>query len=113
MAPHQIDTRALADSLPDVTTRDRHDMPRMAECRDIGADDPRAECETLDSRVADTGARVELVARWAGWECAGSCMRWANGAFLIRFETRDGTRGSRAFKPADAERAARLFARMQ
>ncbi|WP_412506159.1 hypothetical protein [Roseovarius sp. SYSU LYC5161] len=108
------ETRCAADraNLPDVTTRDRRDMPATAGAGEIGSDDPRAEFEVLDSRTTETGAKIDLAARWAGWACAGSRMRWENGAFVVRYEMRDGMRGSRAFRPADADKAAQMFQRI-
>lgn len=74
--------------VPDVTLHNR-DIPSgqvlLAECGTVSPEDPRPQITVLDTKTA-WGRTVELVACTAGWAIAGSCLRWDNGWYGIRFE---------------------------
>ena len=91
-------------NLPDVTIRDRH-IPAgkvlLAEYGQVSRSEPRVEEETLDKRVCWGRTEVRLLARLAGWNIAGSMLRWDNGAFGVIWEI-DGSRYGSWHKTFDA-----------
>jgi hypothetical protein len=70
----------------------------LKECRAMTAKDRRVSYTTLDIKRGWNTVTVELKARFAGWNIAGSMMRWDNGAFGVVWEANDGTRHGSWFK---------------
>ena len=62
------------------------------------ATDRRVKRIEMDARMCWEGrTRVRLFAQTAGWACAGSTMRWDNGAYGYDYEVNGCTHG-RSFK---------------
>ena len=58
--------------------------------------------KTLDTRKAWGNKTVELIAKTAGWNIAGSCLRWDNGAIGVIWTSNNSTHGSWYKSHADA-----------
>jgi hypothetical protein len=73
-------------NIPNVHEHDRA-IPAgkvlICEPRALPAGEARTRREVLDTRTAWGTARVDLIARFPGWACAGSMMRWDNGAYGV------------------------------
>lgn len=68
----------------------------LRECGDMGADDLRPVSVLLRSAPSKvSGRRVELRAVSAGWQVAGSMMRWDNGHVSVTTEIDGATHGKR------------------
>lgn len=87
-------------NIPNVHEFDR-DIPAgkvlIAEYRQIGAAERRVRETILDVKTRYCGTQVRLVARFAGWACAGSMSRWDNGCFGVYWEF-DGARHGSGYK---------------
>ena len=71
-----------------------------------------AVVELIDKKWSDRpGIKAFVKLEWSspGWECAGSCARWTNGYWAVRYEDRNGCRQGRCMKSEDEARA--LFAK--
>lgn len=90
-------------TIPDVHTNDRA-IPagKVLLCNTPPAGDPRATPETLARGRCPIGREIRLEAIPAGWACAGSMMRWDNGAFRVAFENNGATHGRRFADYTDA-----------
>jgi hypothetical protein len=71
-----------------------------------------ARTEVMASgKHARLGMEVKLIYSTPGFEPAGSCARWTNGYWAVRFQLEGATHGQR-YKPADEAEAREHFARM-
>ena len=96
--------------MSDIHAKDRFIPPGMVlTAHALPAGETFARPGVLATRDAwaSTGraTAVGLVECEAGWALAGSCLRWDNGWYGIRYELRDGTGHSRRFKTLDEARA--------
>lgn len=90
-------------SIPNVHEFDR-EIPAgkvlLAECRSLSPADRRVKREVIKSRIGWGRTKVTLEARYAGWNIAGSMMRWDNGSYAVAWEV-NGTLHSRAYRNFD------------
>lgn len=73
----------------------------LKEPRQMTENDRRVKMEKLDTGKAWGNVSVNLFARYAGWNIAGSMMRWDNGAFGVIWEANDGSQHGRWYKSFD------------
>lgn len=90
-------------NIPDVKVRDR-EIPvgkvLIAEYGTVPKDDMAQEI-LLDKRIGwDRRIEVKLIARIGGWNLAGSCLRWDNGAYGVIWSI-GGSRHGQWYKTFD------------
>lgn len=82
----------------DVTVNDR-EIPAgkvlLAKTKPDG--EPYAQEHTLDSKIGWGNTQVRLVGKVGGWACAGSMIRWDNGAYGVIWNS-DSARHGRWYK---------------
>ena len=94
--------------IPDVSANNR-EIPAgkvlLAEYRDVN--EGFAKREVLDTKFAGFKNKTEykLVACFAGWAIAGSCLRWDNGSFGVVFEM-DNSKHGRHYKTYEEAKTA-------
>lgn len=89
-------------NVPDVHANDREIPPgkvMLADRMPVG--ESFGKREVLDVKTGWGKTRVELVATHAGWALAGSVIRWDNGTYGVRWESREGTTHGARYRTFD------------
>lgn len=91
-------------NIPNVHEHDRA-IPAgkilIAEYAQVPAADRWVDESVLDTKTGWGRVEVRLVARQAGWTCAGSMARWDNGSYAVSWTASEGTRHGQRYRTFD------------
>lgn len=73
---------------------------KIKNCGTVAIDE-LSKIQVFNTKFNERGTEYKLLQSSAGYECAGSMMRYTEGYYACRYTLKDGTQGGKRYKNFD------------